>query len=136
MKHVIPIIPWSYSQILEGKKKIQLAVFDKVAQQVRVNDEIEFENVITKERLSCVVNGFVIFENFEMMIDTLPPELFGYDNRKEVKVRVNRLFPKEETENNFAVGFFIRPILPDVQKIRSPKYNFERVPEHYQYARG
>lgn len=136
MKHVIPIIPWSYNQILEGKKKIQLAVFDKVAQQVRVNDEIEFENVITKERLSCVVNGFVIFENFEMMIDTLPPELFGYDNRKEVKVRVNRLFPKEETENNFAVGFFIRPILPDVQKIRSPKYNFERVPEKYQYARG
>ena len=116
MKHVIPIIPWSYTQFLEGKKKIQLAVFDKVAQQVRVNDEIEFENVLTKEKLSCVVNGFVIFENFDIMVDTLPPELFGYDDRKEVKVRVNRLFSKEETENNFAVGFFIRPVLPQAQR--------------------
>ena len=131
MKHVIPIIPWSYNQILEGKKKIQLAVFDKVAQQVRVNDEIEFENVLTKEKLSCVVNGFVIFENFDIMVDTLPPELFGYDDRKEVKVRVNRLFPKEETENNFAVGFFIRPVLPQAQRERAPKFNFERLLEQY-----
>lgn len=131
MKHVIPIIPWSYNQILEGKKKIQLAVFDKVAQQVRVNDEIEFENVLTKEKLSCVVNGFVIFENFDVMVDMLPPELFGYDDRKEVKVRVNRLFPKEETENNFAVGFFIRPVLPQAQRERAPKFNFERLPEQY-----
>ncbi len=131
MKHVIPIIPWSYNQILEGKKKIQLAVFDKVAQQVRVNDEIVFENVLTKEKLSCVVNGFVIFENFDVMVDMLPPELFGYDDRKEVKVRVNRLFPKEDTENNFAVGFFIRPVLPQAQRERAPKFNFERLPEQY-----
>ncbi len=131
MKHVIPIIPWSYNQILEGKKKIQLAVFDKVAQQVRVNDEIEFENVLTKEKLSCLVNGFAIFENFDIMVDTLPPELFGYNDRKEVKVRINRLFPKEETENNFAVGFFIRPILPQAQRERAPKFNFERLPEQY-----
>ena len=131
MKHVIPIIPWSYNQILEGKKKIQLAVFDKVAQQVRVNDEIVFENVLTKEKLSCVVNGFVIFENFDVMVEMLPPELFGYDDRKEVKVRVNRLFPKEDTENNFAVGFFIRPVLPQAQRERAPKFNFERLPEQY-----
>ena len=131
MKHVIPIIPWSYNQILEGKKKIQLAVFDKVAQQVRVNDEIEFENILTKEKLFCVVNGFVIFENFDIMVDTLPPELFGYDDRNEVKVRVNRLFPKEETENNFAVGFFIRPVLPQAQRERAPKFNFECLPEQY-----
>lgn len=66
-----------------------------------------------------------------LWVDTLPPELFGYDDRKEVKVRVNRLFPKEETENNFAVGFFIRPVLPQAQRERAPKFNFERVPEQY-----
>ena len=130
MKHTIPLAPWSYGKIIEGKKKIQPAILDKKAQQVRINDEIEFENIATKEKITCLVNGMVIFEHFNLMIDSLPAELFGYDDALEVKVRIERMFSAEEMENNFAVGFFIAPIVQSIQKVRSANFNFERVPEN------
>ena len=122
MRHVISIAPWSYHKIVDGSKKVQIGLFDKKAQQIRINDIIAFENMVSKDKIECVVDGITIFEDFRTMINCLPPELFGYDNSEEVRVRVERLFSEDERKNNFAVGFFITPQFKDFQKIRESNY--------------
>lgn len=123
MKHVFPVAQMTYNKIVDGTKKIHIALFDKISQQVRINDTIEFVNASTREKLTCIVNGFVLFDNFASLINNLPPELLGYDNREEIKIRVERLFKPDDMRNNYAVGFFIsRQGVGPLEKIREENY--------------
>lgn len=107
MKHVIKVMPFTYNKIAEGSKKLDVRLFDKQIQQIRLNDIIEYVNVEKDVKILCVVRGIAIFENFDMLIDTIPPQLVGYDDKEEIRVRVNRAYTKEQQKDCFACGLFI-----------------------------
>ena len=44
---------------------------------------------------------------FEILIEMLDHKLIGYDSKEEIKVRVERMYSKEDIEEYGVVAFFI-----------------------------
>ena len=64
-------------------------------------------NTATDEHIECNIKGIAVFDNFDDLIDILGHEALGYDNKKEVMVRIKRIFPLELQKNLNAVAFFL-----------------------------
>ena len=47
---------------------------------------VEFECADINDKVLCLVKGFVVFESADEMAALLPPEVFGYDDKEEVRV--------------------------------------------------
>ena len=67
------------------------------------------KNSSTGECLECTVKGIAIFDNFNDMIDALGPAPLGYDNKQEIMIRLDRIFPKKLRQNINTVAFFLEP---------------------------
>lgn len=107
MKHILKIHSFSFKKIVDGSKTIDIRLFNEQHQLIRPNDIIEFVCDELKERVLCLVKAFLVFDNAETMIDVLPPYLFGYPNREEIKVRARRLFTLEEQLKYNVMGIII-----------------------------
>lgn len=110
MKHTMPIMKFAYDRIVKGTKRIEMRLFDEEHQKIRLNDVIELVCIDGGERLLCLVRGLVIFERFDDLIAFFPAKLFGYDNKEEVRVRINRRYSFEEQLTKHVVGIFIMPL--------------------------
>lgn len=110
MKHTIPIMKFAYEKIINGTKRIEMRLFDEEHQKIKLNDIIEFACIDSGDRLMCLVRGLVIFERFDDLIAFFPAKLFGYDNKEEIRVRINRRYSFEEQLTKHVVGIFIMPL--------------------------
>ncbi len=110
MKYAIDVHDFSFKKIKNGTRRISIHLFDKNAQQIKLNDTINMRNTVTEEHLECNIKGIAIFDNFDDLIDILGYEALGYDNKKEVMVRIKRIFPLELQKNLNAVAFFLEKI--------------------------
>lgn len=110
MKYVMSIMQLPFNKILDGSKKIEPRLYDEKRQKVKVCDVIEFVNASTDEKVKCLVKGIAVFENFKDLVTYMPLELFGYDNKEEIHVRLERLATEQEQNEFGVVGFIIEPI--------------------------
>lgn len=110
MKYVMSIMQLPFNKILDGSKKIEPRLYDEKRQKVKVCDIIEFVNASTGEKVKCLVKGIAVFENFKDLVTYMPLELFGYDNKEEIRVRLERLATEQEQNEFGVVGFIIEPI--------------------------
>ena len=107
MKHILKIHAFSFKKIVDGSKTIDIRLFNEQHQLIRPNDIIEFICDDLNERILCLVKAFLVFDTVDNMIDVLPPSLFGYPNREEIKVRARRLFSIEEQLKYNIMGIII-----------------------------
>jgi len=106
-KKIIRVYPFSYNKILGGQRKIDVRPYVPALQTLRVGDMLEYVNIETQTSLVREIKGIALFENFETLIKMLPPEMIGYTDRDEVRVRVERMYSKEEEEKYGACALFI-----------------------------
>ncbi len=114
MKYSIQVHEFSFNKIKNGTRKIGVHLFDKQAQQIKLHDVLEMHNSSNGEILNCEVMGIAIFDNFSDLVDALTPQALGYDNKKEVMIRLARVYPEKMQKAMNAVGFFTRPLVEKV----------------------
>lgn len=107
MKHIMPMMWMPFKKLLSGSKKVEVRLYTEKCQKIRPNDVIEFECKELNDRTLCLVKGFLVFDTVETMVELLPPEVFGYDNREEIRVRLNRIFSYEEQHKYGVIGIII-----------------------------
>lgn len=110
MKYRMTIRPLALKKIRENGKRIELRLLNEEWRKLRLHDVIEFVSEKEEDKLLCLVHGVIIFETFDEIIDSLPVRYFGYDNKEEVKIRINRLYPLQEQKNHNVIGIFIIPL--------------------------
>lgn len=115
MKHVLHVPPFSFNKIVDKSKKMDIRLFDKRIQKIRLNDTIEYINIDSNEKTWSVVRGVAIFENFDALIDVVPPQLIGYDNKEEIRLRISRMYSPEEQKEFFVCGLFIEEMDLDLR---------------------
>lgn len=115
MKHVLHVPPFSFNKIVDKSKKMDIRLFDKRIQKIRLNDTIEYINIDSNEKTWSVVRGVAIFENFDDLIDVVPPQLIGYDNKEEIRLRISRMYSPEEQKEFFVCGLFIEEMDLDLR---------------------
>lgn len=113
----------SFNKMKNGERSVEVRLFDKKRQQLKIGDIIEFVNIETKEKLLTQLKGIAIFENFSDMVDYLTPQLLGYPNKEELMLRFERLYPADLVSRFNIVGLFIKNINADLLEIiRDEKY--------------
>ncbi len=119
MKYAIPVHEFSFNKIKSGSRKVGVHLLDKQTQQVKLGDVLELHNNASGEVLSCEVKGIALFDNFDDLVDALSPQALGYDNKKEVMIRLERMYPQDAQAAFNAVGFFLQPKVEKVNlKVR------------------
>ena len=114
MKHTMHLMRFAFDKIVNGTKRIEMRLFDEEHHKIKLNDVIEFICEDNGDRLICLVRGLLVFERFDDLIALLPVKIFGYDNKEEVRVRINRRFSYEEQLQNHVLGIVIMPLQVDV----------------------
>lgn len=124
MKYSMSIYSIPFKQIKEGKRKIDMRLWDEKRQQLKLNDLIEFVDSKTNEKLLCKVKGLLIFNSFDELIDAVPLEMFGsYTDKNEIKIRVRRLYAHQNIADYQVVGIFIELLeILTLEKDRDSKY--------------
>lgn len=107
MKHIMPMMALPFKKLLDGSKKIDVRLYNEKCQKIRPNDIIEFECDDIKDKTLCLVKGFVVFESADEMAELLPSDIFGYKDKEEVRVRLNRLFLYEDQRKYGVIGIFL-----------------------------
>lgn len=107
MKYTIDIHEFSFHKIKNGTRKVAVNLFDDNAQQIKLHDILTMRNISTGEKIACLIKGIALFDNFEDLIDSIGPEPLGYDNKKEIMIRLSRMYPQKEQDKYSAVAFFI-----------------------------
>lgn len=110
MKHTMYLMRFSFDKIVNGTKRVDVRLLDKEYQKIQLNDVIEFVCQDTKEKVLCLVRGVLAVERCDDLIALLPAKFFGYDNKEEVRVRLNRLFKIEDQLLYHVLGIIIMPI--------------------------
>lgn len=125
MKHTMYLMRFSFDKIVNGTKRIEVKLFDEEHQKIRLNDVIEFVCQDTKEKVLCLVRGLLVFERCDDLITLLPAKVFGYDNKEEVRIRLNRRFSFEEQLLSHVVGILIMPLQMNEHIYENPSEHIE-----------
>lgn len=117
-KVIISVYPFAYNKILGGQRKIDIRPYTKGLHQLRVGDTIEYVNLETKSTLTREIKGIALFENFDTLINLLDPQMIGYSNREEIRLRIERMYSKrEQCEFGVCALFIDEPSIRRMMKI-------------------
>ncbi len=123
MKYTMKSNYISFNKMKNNECYVEVRLFDKKRQQLKIGDVIEFVNSRTQEKLLTQLRGIAIFENFEDMVDYLTPQLLGYDNKDELMLRFKRLYPADMVSKFNLVGLFVKNMTTELlEKARDEKY--------------
>lgn len=115
VKQMIEVYPFAYHKILGGQRKIDIRPYTERLHRLRVGDMIEYVNAETQGRVLRKVKGIALFDNFDTLINMLPPELIGYQSREEISLRIERMYSKKEQSEFGVCALFIDE--PNVKQI-------------------
>jgi ASC-1-like (ASCH) protein len=113
-RNEIEVYPFAYSKIASGVRKIDIRPYYDKIRNVKVGDSIDYINAVDNKRATRKVTGIAIFDDFDTTIKMLDPELIGYENREEIRVRVERMYSKEDIKKHGVCALFID--IPSVKK--------------------
>ena len=68
MKYTMKSNYISFNKMKNNECHVEVRLFDKKRQQLKIGDVIEFVNSRTQEKLLTQLRGIAIFENFEDMV--------------------------------------------------------------------
>ena len=114
MKHRMVLWHFAFDKIVNGTKRVEMRLFDQEHQKIKLNDVIEFVCQDSDEKVLCLVRGLLVFERFDDLVALLPSQVFGYDNKEEVRIRISRRFSLEEQLINHAMGIIFMPLQMDM----------------------
>lgn len=106
-KNIINVYPFAYHKIVQGDRKIDIRPYKRAMQEIGIGDVICYTNLETNEEVLRKVKGIALFEDFEAAIEMLDEKLVGYESKDEIRIRVERMYKKEEVDGVGVVAFFI-----------------------------
>jgi ASC-1-like (ASCH) protein len=99
--------PYSYGQILSGRKIVEVRLYDDKRRQIQIGDIIEFTNSLDHSVVSTGVVNISVFSTFKELVDKYPVSEFGFDNRGVLLDTIYRFYSREDEARLGVVGIHI-----------------------------
>ena len=101
--HEMNLQPKYYDFIKDGTKRIELRLYDKKRQKIKLGDEIEFSKSET-EKFKAKVAGLIRYQSFEDLFKDFPIEILADKTMsKNELLNVLSKFYTEEKQREFGV---------------------------------
>ena len=72
------LAPAPFKAITEGRKTIEMRLYDERRVNIKVGDEIEFENIETFDKITCRVVSLARFRDFFELYSHFDKTVLGY----------------------------------------------------------
>lgn len=89
-----------FNLIKEGKKTVELRLYDSKRRQISVGDTIRFQNGDNFHTVN--VKGLLIAENFSRLFDFIDPKVTGLENKSNA-IKVMEQFYDKDAQKKFGV---------------------------------
>lgn len=126
MTHYMKLQPVPFDKIAEGKKKIELRLFDEKRKKISVGDILVFGNNENLDLITATVKALHTFSDFTELYKTLPPILCGYEESEEADpTDMERYYTKEKIKEYGVVGIElcdITAVLDVKSKLTQPPF--------------
>lgn len=99
--------PYSYGEILSGRKSIEVRLNDDKRKQIQIGDTIEFTNSLDHSVVSTKVVDMSVFGTFKELVDKYSVSEFGFDDRDVLLDTIYRFYSKEDEARLGVVGIHI-----------------------------
>ncbi len=104
MLHKMKLQREPFEKILQGKKTVELRLYDEKRQGVKVGDEIEFTDLSDpSQKILTRVLGLHLFESFEEMFRALPADAMGYEPGQIPKAEDMEMYYSKEEQALYGV---------------------------------
>lgn len=111
MTHTMNLSPIPFALIRDGKKTIELRLYDEKRRNVKEGDTIVFANAVNgAETLCAKVVKIHVFDSFKALYETLPLEKCGYSAEELATASPDDMdiyYPKEKQSMYGVVGIEI-----------------------------
>lgn len=112
MRHVMRLKSDPFAMIKTGAKKIELRLFDEKRAAIQKGDTIDFENVVTGEKLVCEVVELYRYADFETLYAHHVKTDIGYREDEVANPRDMLSYYTEENIRKYGVvGIEVQVIL-------------------------
>ena len=111
MKHEMNLHTAPFEMIKKGSKTIEMRLHDEKRSLINIGDYIEFNNVVTHEKMLCVVKNLYYYNSFEELYLVHDKISIGY-KKDEVALPEDMLlyYSKEKIERYGVVGIEIKVV--------------------------
>ena len=108
-EHQMKLKPSPFTLIKEGKKTIELRLYDEKRKLISIGDTITFTNTNdSNDRIKASVIDLYLFDSFEELYNTLPLNECGYtDVNNASYLDMEQYYSKEEQSKYGVVGIKI-----------------------------
>jgi ASC-1-like (ASCH) protein len=103
-KHELNLKTTPFEAIKSGKKTIESRLFDEKRKLINLDDEIEFTNRETGEKLIVIVVGLHRFRNFSEMFNSMNPGKFGHESTGWLLNQISEFYTDEEQKLLGVIG--------------------------------
>lgn len=112
MRHQMKLFKEPFFRVKEGKKIIEVRLFDKKRQRVSIGDEIEFSLIDNpSEKIIVKVIGLSKFKTFNELYSSFHYSMFGHPHGTTLDNQIKDIrecYSKEEEEKYGALGIHIK----------------------------
>jgi len=105
--HSLKLASEPFEAIKSGQKIIESRLYDEKRKEIEIEDEIEFTNRETEEKLITKVVGLHRYQDFETMFERMEPAKFGGESKEWLLNQISEFYPKEEQEKFGVIGIEI-----------------------------
>lgn len=103
MKHEMHLNNDPYTKIKNGTKTIELRVNDEKRQILNINDDIEFTNKKTLEKMLVRIKGVYKYQNFKELYQHFNKISLGYDENEIADYRDMEQYYSKEEQTKYGV---------------------------------
>ena len=117
--HCMRLNPAPFGLIRDGKKTIELRLYDEKRRKLHVGDGILFENTEAPELLLARVTGLRVFASFDDLYQALPLEACGYteaDVDAASPADMDAYYSKEAQQRYGVVGIELAPAHYEIER--------------------
>lgn len=110
--HFMRLKPAPFGLIRDGRKSIELRLYDEKRRKLQIGDGILFENSEAPELLLTRMTGLRVFDSFDALYQALPLEACGYpsaDVAAASPADMEAYYSKEEQQRFGVVGIELAP---------------------------
>lgn len=111
MIHKMKLNPSEFQKIRNGQKTIEVRLFDKKRQEVRVDDKIIFSLLEDSEqKLETEVTELLKFKTFSDLFSSFPKEQFGGNDTEELLNNIYKYYKHEDELKCGVLGIRVKLI--------------------------
>lgn len=115
MKHEMKLNNGPFNKIKNGTKTIELRLNDEKRQKLNINDNIEFTNIKTSEKITVKIKSLHKYQNFKELYEHFDKIAIGYEKDEIANYKdMEEYYSEEEQAKYGVVGI-------EVEVIQDPK---------------